>query len=78
MSEGDLPIIYEVVITRSAVETERIGGQWAEIGVDDDDKKEFGYTPKYDREATVKKEIYRQRAEGLDLVAVIKAINGIV
>ena len=66
---------YSIVITESCVEDVIGGNDWEEGAGKGQEK--YGYTPEIIKKEQVVREIYRQNTEILELVDVIKAINGI-
>ena len=70
---------YEITITEHVVETKTVGKEWERGAdkVDEDHPSGWGYTPEIEKKVAVKREIFSQTTEDLNLVAVIKAVNGI-
>lgn len=66
---------YKITIIEESVETVIAGKQWAKqndtAGVD------YAYTPEIEKQQAVTREIYTQNTDELDLIEVIKAVNGI-
>ena len=67
---------FEITITEKTVETKWKGKDWEE-GADASNESGWGYTPEIEKKVDVERTIYKQNTDQLDLVAVIKAINGI-
>jgi phage tail tube protein FII len=68
---------YKVVITEYSNEIQLKGGEWKQ-GADDTTTSTFGYTPNIERIVEVERTVLQQEVTELDMVAVIKAVNGIV
>ena len=79
---------YKITITETKLVTKTVGKDWEVIGEKVSDMKLpdnaprvkmdiMGYTPEIRKKVEVEVELLRQTVETLDLVKVIKAINGI-
>ena len=74
MKEGNKR--YLIQITEVATEQVLTDQEWAvleEVG----DVKSRGYTPQIETTKKVQREVFKQNVSELDLIAVIKAVNGI-
>ena len=67
--------IYEIVITEMKDEIKLMGVEWACVTGNVEDG--YQYTPEIEKTVSVKREIYKQNTEELDLLMVIAAINGL-
>lgn len=67
---------YKIVITEIGEEKRTIGKEWAR-GVDPNDPEVFGYTPETTATRPFEREVYTQNVADLDMIAVIKAVNGV-
>ena len=65
---------YQIIIKKNATVVKTRGEDWLPIS-EKDGVKEYGYTPKIEREVTEEREIYTQTVDDLDLAAVIIAVN---
>lgn len=76
---------YRITVTRMETVTKKFGKEWKVVGEEQakgDDNKPYlkdlyGYTPEIEKEATEEVEVLRQTVTELDMIAVIKAINGL-
>ncbi len=68
--------IYRVTITQTRLENTLRGREWKQ-GVDLATEDGYGYTPQVIEAKEVNREIYSQTIEGLDIEAVVKAVNKI-
>lgn len=69
---------FTIVITETQEVDKKIGHVWEKIAAKQEGGEDgYGYTPLIDSIAIEKVEVLRQLVSDLDLVAVIKAINGI-
>lgn len=66
---------YRIVITEFTKEIEIRGKEWAKVN--DIPDTNYEYTPQIEKVVDVQREVLVQNVEELDLVKVIKAINGI-
>ena len=66
---------YKITIEEVREEVTTIAKEWKKGA--GDGPEDFGYTPEVETKKTVRREVYMQNTESLDLVAVIKAINNI-
>jgi len=66
---------FEVTITELVTTEEMVKGDWGAMSADP--KAEYGYRP--DRMGRIVRKVdrFKQTVDGLDLVAVIRAVNGI-
>ena len=75
--------MYKIIIIKEEVVTKASGKDWAIIAQKQPTEGSgsvenvYGYTPEIGKEVEVEREILSQTVENLDLVEVIKAINGI-
>lgn len=68
---------YRITVTDTGTETKVKGRVW-EQGVDPENKPDgYGYTPEIEKVVDYSRTIFEQNRDDLDLVAVIKAVNGI-
>ncbi len=65
---------FVVTVTEFAVETVIGGKVWEKM-----ENKEggYGYTPEVERKKVVERKVFEQNTDELDLVGVIKAVNGL-
>ena len=72
---------YEITIKEYSTEIRKAGKDWARIMSDEVAKEKgvdsWGYTPEIEKEKTIQREIFKQNITDLDLISVIKAVNGI-
>jgi len=70
---------FKITIEEEQFENTLTTRSWEKGGPDknEDDNGEYGYTPQIPQQKKVKRTIFAQDTNGLDLVAVIKAINKI-
>lgn len=68
---------FTITITETAVVPTLTDRQWCQIGVKEDGKAEFGYTPQVETVKRVEAKRLEQTVESLDLPAVIRAINAL-
>lgn len=68
---------YTITIQQEREETRLTGREWQVLKQDADGKPERGYTPQVEERRIVKVTVLEQTVDELDIVAVIKAINGI-
>lgn len=66
---------YKIVITEFTQETEIRGKEWAKVN--DIPDTNYEYTPEIEKVVNVQREVLVQNVEKLNLIEVIKAINGI-
>lgn len=66
---------YVVTITEKVVETVIEGKDWRKVS--DDPKDKFAYTPEIEKKVEVKRLVYQQDTDTLNLIDVIKAVNNI-
>ncbi len=68
---------YKITITEETQEKKIAGNNW-EKGADPDNHNDgWGYTPEIEKTVDVKREVYSQNTDTLDLKAVIMAINSL-
>lgn len=67
---------YKIVITEIGEERRTIGKEWAR-GAHPDDPAAFGYTPETVATRPYEREVYTQNVADMDMIAVIKAVNGV-
>jgi len=65
---------YKITIEEEAEETTLTSKDWEK---DDSCERGYNYTPQEEQVEMVKRVIYTQSADEIDLVEVIKALNGI-
>lgn len=66
---------YIVTIIEKTVEVKVRGNTW-EMGAGEN-PDEYGYTPEIEKKVDVEREIFKQDIDLLNIVAVIKAVNGL-
>lgn len=64
---------YRIVIEETGIETVICGKQWKPVC----EGGEYAYTPEIEKKQDVTRVIYTQDTDSLDLIKVIKAVNGI-
>ena len=64
---------YRIVIEETGIEAVICGKQWKPMS----EGGEYAYTPEIEKQQEVTRVIYTQNTESLDLIDVIKAVNGI-
>lgn len=64
---------YTITITKTERVVRKAGKQWEKLK----DGGDYGYTPEIEKEVEVETKVLEQTLEHLDLVAVVKAINGL-
>ena len=70
---------FVVTIKEVTTETKIRGKDWEQGAgkITADNPEGYGYSPQIEKEVGVTHEIFSQNTDDLDLVAVIKAVNGI-
>ena len=66
---------YEIEITEFTTETKICGKEWKPANGNPD--VDYRYTPEVEKNVDVKRKIYVQNTDELDLCKVIKAVNGL-
>lgn len=66
---------FEIRIVEKTFEKRFVGKDWCQVK--GDPGAEFGYTPEIEKTVSVTVERFNQTVDELDLIAVIKAVNGI-
>lgn len=69
--------MYQITITKTETVDKMMGRKWEKGGTEKPGSDGYGYTPMISRPTEVETELLRQSVETLDLIAVIKAVNGI-
>jgi hypothetical protein len=72
--EGTMTTTYKITIERTETVRRVAEGPYTRVG-GTDEKPVYGYAPARETEVSDRKDIYTQVVDGLNLVAVIKAIN---
>jgi hypothetical protein len=67
---------YKITITEIGVETQICGKNWAQ-GADPEKEDGWGYTPEIEKQVNVERKVFEQDTDDLNLVDVIKAVNGL-
>jgi len=65
---------YTITVTEHAVETVIAGKSWEK---DAGEGGRYGYTPEIEKRTVVVRKVFEQNTDELDLVNVIKAVNGL-
>ncbi len=70
---------YKIVITEFTQETKAAGREWEKGAEPSTEEKPegWGYSPEIEKKADIERQIFVQNTDDLDLVEVIKAVNGI-
>jgi hypothetical protein len=66
---------YTVTITEHGSEKRTCGTEWEE-GAGKDGS--YGYTPEIEKTVEFSRDVFKQNTEALNLVEVIKAVNGLI
>jgi len=72
---------YEITVTEHVWEKRISGKEW-EVGAGKPEKGDgsegnYGYTPEIEKTVKVQRQLFSQNTDKLDLISVIKAINGL-
>ena len=67
--------MFKIKIEQVQVVTRMVGKEWMQIGVKEDGKPEFGYTPLIEKDVEEETMVYTQQVDQLGLVKVINAVN---
>lgn len=68
---------YKIVITEYAEDERLVRREWAQGADPENEDRGYGWTPQVRQVEYVEREILKQSVEDVNVVAVIKAINGI-
>lgn len=68
--------MYEIIIKRTVDATKLIGRDWVVIGQKEDGRPEYAYTPEDVKSSIEIVDVYTQKVDDLNLIAVIAAVNG--
>ena len=70
---------FTIKITETDTETTFCGGDWEKGAADSTQERPdgYGYSPQIEKKEAITREVFSQNTDDLDLVAVIKAVNGI-
>lgn len=69
--------MYTITVKTYRTATVQGGRKWAVVGKDDQNHDVMGYTPDIQVDSREFVDVYEQTVDSLDLVAVIRAVNGI-
>ena len=69
--------MFIITIRETRVQEKVRGKDWRVVGKDENKDDKYGYTPEITKSVEVDTQVFEQSVDNLDLVKVVKAINGI-